>query len=187
MPICLVRAGFSPFRYAAATARRQSANVPTVSGLSRRCRSTQPGVSIAFAANWTMLAVVSPATRSAGRLVDAGRDPLERAREPVAVGLVLQDRGREVEDEDDVGAVGGGGAGGRDETAARQQRGDEDGDDDAGRWTDAVHVGPCSAAHWSGGPVRRQSTARQSMRRSHAALSRLVVLTNIPQHVHLTV
>jgi hypothetical protein len=59
-------------------------------------------------------------------LVDAGGDPLERGAEPVAVRRVLQDRRREVEDEDDVGAIRPLGSGLRHEAAEDDQKHHDD-------------------------------------------------------------
>ena len=65
------------------------------------------------------------------RLVDAIRHLLERGRELVAVRLVPQDRGREVEDEHDLGLVRRRGAGGRAQGPAGQQGPDVDRDENA--------------------------------------------------------
>ena len=147
MPIFLVRAGFEPLsvrrRDGAETVGEpadglgavQEVQVDAAGGVDRLRRELDD-------------ARRRVALDEVGRcLVDAARDPLERAREAVAVGLVLEDRRREVEDEDDVGAVGGGRARGRDEAAARQQGGDDDRDDDAGGWTEAIQCDPCVIGH----------------------------------------
>ena len=79
------------------------------------------------------------------RLVDTVRPCDSSARgEPVAVGLVQEDRRREVEHEHDLGAVGRGGAGGRGEGRRRQQGSDDDGDDDAAGRSEAIHGDPCT-------------------------------------------
>ena len=96
-------------------------------------------------------------------LVDPVRDALERRREPVAGRGVLQDRGREVEDEHDVGLVRARGEGSRSQ-AADQLDGDGDGDDGASRTTEdhalssemARMVGQCRAR----GRCRQQATRR---------------------------
>ena len=90
--------------------RRRSAGSQRTSrlppGRSATAGPCNPRHSFAFDANWTSETVVSPGHEIGGQRVDPVGHPFERTREARSVPGVVEDGRREVEAEDDVGAVG---------------------------------------------------------------------------------